>query len=87
MLLFRKKWMSFHYLKHLRGKTIFLNNILRKLYLWAINFLVAKSLILPYYLRQYNVATKLMLVCDWKKERSLHALAKIGETICGGELL
>ena len=39
-----------------------------------------------YYLRQYNLATKLMLVCDWKKERSLPALAKRGETICGGEL-
>ena len=40
----------------------------------------------PNYLRQYNLATKLMLVCDWKKERSLPALAKRGETICGGEL-
>ena len=39
------------------------------------------------YLRQYNLATKLMLVCDWKKERSLPALAKRGETICGGELV
>ena len=28
-----------------------------------------------------------MLVCDWKKERSLPALAKRGETICGGELV
>ena len=29
-ILFRKKWMSFYYLKHLRGEIIFLNNILRK---------------------------------------------------------
>ena len=40
-----------------------------------------------YYLRQYNLATKLMLVCDWKKERSLPTLAKRGETICDGELV
>ena len=40
-----------------------------------------------YYPRQYNRATKLMLVCDWKEERSLAALAKRGETICSGELL
>ena len=40
-----------------------------------------------YYLRQYNLATKLMLVCDWKKDRSLSALAKRGEKICGGKLV
>ena len=40
-----------------------------------------------YYRRQYNLATKLMLVCEWKKERSLPALEKRGETICGGELV
>ena len=28
-----------------------------------------------------------MLVCDWKKERSFPALAKRGETICGGKLV
>ena len=40
-----------------------------------------------YYLRQYNLATKLILVCYWKKEFSLPDLAKRGETICGGELV
>ena len=40
-----------------------------------------------YYLRQYNLVTKLMLVCDWKKERSLPALAKRGETTCSCELV
>ena len=28
-----------------------------------------------------------MLVCDWKKEPSFPALAKRGETICGGKLV
>ena len=76
--------MSFYYLKHLRGEIIFLNNILRK---YICVHLISWSPNHSYYLRQYNLATKLMLACDQKKARSLLALAKRGEAICGGKLV
>ena len=40
-----------------------------------------------YWERQYNNCNKLFLACKWRKERNLRAIAKKGETVCGGELI
>ena len=40
-----------------------------------------------YYEAQYNYATKLYIVCDWKKTKGLPALARKGEAICNDQLV
>ena len=40
-----------------------------------------------YYERQYNYATKLQIVCKWKQQQGLPALAKKGEAICNDQLV
>ena len=39
-----------------------------------------------YYETQYNYATKLQIVCRWKEQQGLPALAKKGEAICNDQL-
>ena len=36
---------------------------------------------------EYNYATKLYHVCNWKKERGMPPMAKNGEAICNNELV
>ena len=40
-----------------------------------------------YYETQYNYATKLQIVCRWKEQQGLPALAKKGEAICNDQLV
>ena len=36
---------------------------------------------------KYNYATKLQIVCNWKKKHGLPTMAKKGEAICNDELM
>ena len=40
-----------------------------------------------YYEEQYNFATKLHIVCRWKRKNGFPALAKKGEMICNDKLV
>ena len=40
-----------------------------------------------YYEEQYNFATKLHIVCRWKRKNGFPALAKKGEAICNDKLV
>ena len=40
-----------------------------------------------YYEEQYNFATKLHIVCSWKRKNGFPALAKKGEAICNDKLV
>ena len=40
-----------------------------------------------YYERQYKYATKLQIVCRWKQQQGLPALAKKGKAICNDQLV
>ena len=40
-----------------------------------------------YYERQYKFATKLQIVCRWKQQSGLPALAKKGKAICNDQLV
>ena len=40
-----------------------------------------------YWYMQYNYATKLYHVCQWRKKRGFHPIAKKGENICNDELV
>ena len=55
------------------------NNVSGQLISWSPNC--------SYYKAQYNYATKIYNVCDWKKTKGLPALAKKGEAICYNQLL
>ena len=36
---------------------------------------------------EYNLANKLIFVCDWKRKKGLPAILKRGETICNEQLV
>ena len=40
-----------------------------------------------FYQGEHNLATKLIIVCLWKKKKGLLAIAKRGQTICNNELV
>ena len=40
-----------------------------------------------FYQGKYNLGTKLIIACLWKKKKGLPAIAKRGQTICNDELV
>ena len=68
--------MNIYYLKRLRGEIIFHKSKLKKVANYISGQLKYWSPDRSYYEAQYNYATKLYIVCDWKKTKGLPALAK-----------
>ena len=69
-----------------KGHHIHLENI-PKVRNYIAGNLISWSPIRSSWLAEYNYATKLYHVCNWKKKRSMPPMAKRGEAICNNELV
>ena len=79
--------MNIYYLKRLRGEIIFRQSKLKKNRNYISGQLISWAPNRSYYEAQYNYATKLYVVCDWKKTKGLPALANKEEAICNDQLV
>ena len=79
--------MNICYSKPLKGGDYITGEQIKKVINYICGQLISWSPNRSYYEEQYNFATKLHIVCSWKRKNGFPALTKKGEGICNDKLV
>ena len=79
--------MNIYYLKRFERGDYIPQESIKKITNYICGQLIYWSPNRSYYEAQYNYATKLYIVCDWKKKQGFASFSKKGEAICNDQLV